>query len=455
MTMNHIGDPVETLHGRLLSPGSDGWAEALSGHNPAVQHAPAIVVDAANVHDLTAGVAFAHRRGMTVAVQATGHGPSVLAEGGVLIRTSRLTRIDVDPDARTVRLEPGVRWGELMSACAQYGLAPLGMASVASVGVVGYTLGGGMGPLGRLEGFAADHVRAIEIVSPDGDIHNVDADHDPDLFWAVRGGRLGFGVIASMTLDLAEAPSITTTTLTYARPEVPNALAAYAHWQADLAQETSTVASLLRFPDLPAIPEELRGQRLLRIDTIHAGGEEEGRTAVERLTATAPATTRTHITTDPAGWLHAQPPVPPVPSWARAIVLNQLDADAVRRLLTAAGPETEAPWQLLELRPMGGALGRPAMVANSVGARSEGILVNTVAAGDPRTFTALPAAHAALAKLLEDYIDHGPPINFHGLVDPAHPLATAWPSDVHTRLETIRRQRDPDERFSRSGSRLE
>lgn len=447
--MNHVDELREAVDGRVLTPESDGWSKALSGHNTALRHEPAIILDAASPHDLTAAVAFAYRRDLTVAVQATGHGPSVLDRGGVLIRTSRLTGIEVDPDGRTVRVDPGVRWGELMTACAEYGLAPLGMASVASVGVVGYTLGGGMGPLGRTQGFAADHVRAFELVSPDGALHTVDANHEPDLFWALRGGRLGFGVIKSMTLDLAEAPTIHATTFTYVRPDVPAALAAYATWQADLPQQTSTVAALFRIPDILPLPESLRGQRLLRIDTIHTGGRAQEQEAIERLAATATPTTRTSISTDPSGWLQAQPPVPRGPSWARAIVIDQLDAGAVQRLLGAAGPETDAPWQVLELRPMGGALGRPAKVANSVGARSNGVLVNTVAAGDPRAFTTLPTEHATLTQQLDGYIDLGPPINFHGLLDPTHPLTTAWPADVHTRLEAIRREHDPDQRFMR------
>ncbi len=452
--MNNVDQLSEAVDGRVLTPGSDGWAEALSGHNTAVQHEPAIILDAASVGDLTAAVAFAHRRDLTVAVQATGHGPSVLNQGGVLIGTSRLTRIEVDPGARTVRVDPGVRWGELMTACAEYGLAPLGMASVASVGVIGYTLGGGMGPLGRTQGFAADHVRAVELVGPDGALHTVDAGHEPDLFWAVRGGRLGFGVITSLTLDLAEAPTIHATTLTYARPDVPTALAAYATWQTDLPQETSTVAALFRFPDLPALPENLRGQRLLRVETVHTGAQAQEQEGIERLAATATPTTRTHITTDPSGWLQVQPPLPPGPSWSRAIVIDRLDVGAVKRLLGGVGPETEAPWQVLELRPMGGALGQPPTVANSVGARSDGVLVITIAAGDPREFTALPTAHAALTQQLDGYVDHGPPINFHGPLDATHPLATAWPADVHTRLEAIRRDHDPVRRFMKGATRV-
>jgi FAD/FMN-containing dehydrogenase len=433
--------------GAVLAPDSDGWTDALRGHNTAVRHEPVLVVQAAAPEDVSASVAFAARHGLSVGVQATGHGPPQLHRGGLLIRTDGLTGIDLDSDARIVRVGAGVTWGELMAAGAAAGLAPLGMASVASVGVVGYTLGGGMGPLARAQGFAADHVRAVELVDPQGRVRRIDAESEPDLFWAVRGGRTGFGVVTAMTLELAAAPSVFAATLTYPRADAATALTAYASWQAGLPDDATTVATLFRFPDLPELPGELRGQRMLRVDLVAVGAAGQARAAVDRLVAAAAPATRADATVDPAGWLRAQPPVPVGPSWQRGVVIDRLDDDALARLLAAAGLETEAPWGVLELRPLGGAMGRPAAVGNAVTRWPEGVLVNTVAAGPPEALASVPAAHGQLVQQLGNHVVPGVPVNFYGLADATRPLSAAWPDANYRRLEEVRRNYDPDGRF--------
>src|SRR5690349_19116686 len=159
-----------------------GYDTERLGYNLSVEHKPEVIVPAASVDDVIAAVRHATAHGLGVAVQATGHGPSRSADGQVLITTSRLDGITIDPRARTARVEAGVRGGALVRAAAEHGLAPLNGSSP-EVGVVSYHLGGGLGILGRSLGWAVDHVRVVEIVTADASLRRVTAPSDPDLFW--------------------------------------------------------------------------------------------------------------------------------------------------------------------------------------------------------------------------------------------------------------------------------
>lgn len=154
---------------------------------------------AASAADVAAAVRWAADRGLTVAVQATGHGLTGSLDGSVLITTGRLDTVVVDPAARTARVGAGVRWRQIIDAAAPHGLAPLSGSS-SGVGVVGNTLGGGLGLLSRRYGFAADHVRRAELVTADGAIRTVDAGTDPELFWALRGGKGNLGIVTELEL---------------------------------------------------------------------------------------------------------------------------------------------------------------------------------------------------------------------------------------------------------------
>ena len=442
------GDLGEAVRGTVVAAGDDGFDDLVRGHNTALRHEPDVVVRAADAADVAATVRYAARRRLRVQVQSTGHGPPALARGGVLLLTRALDDIDVDLAARTVHVGAGATWGELVAACGEHGLAPLGLASVASVGVAGYLLGGGMGPLGRRDGFGADHVLAVEVVDARGQARTVDAENEPDLFWALRGGRMAPVIVTAFTLRLGRAPELFTASATYEVPDAPDALAAFAAWQPSLAETMSSAASLLRFPDLPVLPEQLRGRRFLQIDFLAADDIEAGRAAVERLTDRRPPATRSADVTDPAGWMKALPPVPPGPSWQRGLLLDRLDEDVAAALIRTAGLESGAPWNIVELRPFGGALGRPPASDNAVGGRSDSVLVNLVA-GTPAGSAGLPEAAAELAAALGDRVKPGLSVNFHGTDGPQNPLRNAWPAGTVDRLRAVADRYDPDGVFPR------
>jgi FAD/FMN-containing dehydrogenase len=197
--------------------------------NSAFPVRPAALVAAADAADVAATVAWAARRGLRVAVMATGHGLNAAVEDGVLITTDRMNRASVDPGARTATVQAGATWAEVIQASAPHGLAPINGSS-SGVGAVGYTLGSGNGPLSRAYGFAADHVRRATLVDGTGAVRDVDADSDPDLFWASRGGKGNFGVVTELEIELMPVATLYGGSVYYPGAAASDVLHGFAEW---------------------------------------------------------------------------------------------------------------------------------------------------------------------------------------------------------------------------------
>ena len=191
------------IAGQVFVPGEAGYDQARQAWNLAVDERPAVVVEAGSAADVAQAVRYARARGMRIAPQGTGHGAAPLEplDGAMLLRTTRMRQVDIDPAARTARAEAGAVWQDVIVPAGQHGLAALAGSSP-NVGVTGYTLGGGLGWLARRYGLAANSVTAAELVTPGGDLVRADADHEPDLFWAVRGGGGGVGVVTALEMRL-------------------------------------------------------------------------------------------------------------------------------------------------------------------------------------------------------------------------------------------------------------
>ena len=242
--------------GPVLTPPDEGYAAEVSGSNLAVIHRPPIAVGAADADDVSATVQIAVEAGLPIFLINSGHAEIPPVTGGILLATRRLDDVRVDVAARTASVGAGATWHDVVEPAAAAGLAPL-CGSAPAVGVAGFLVGGGLGPLSRTFGFSADHVRSFDVVCADGALRTVSADSDPDLFWGLRGGKGGFGVVTAAVVELLELPAIYGGGQYYATADVPALLRAYQAF----ADET--------------LPYELtRLQRLFlftRSDTIYAG----------------------------------------------------------------------------------------------------------------------------------------------------------------------------------------
>jgi FAD/FMN-containing dehydrogenase len=446
---------VDRLRGRVHGPvhlaGHDdaaGLAAEAACWNVAVRHDPAVVVGATCAADVAAAVGWAGEHGLPVAVQATGHGPVRAATGCLLVSTRRMQGVAVDPGRRVARLEAGVTWAKVVQAAAEHGLTPL-VGSSSGVGAVGYTLGGGMGPLGRLHGFAADHVHALDVVTADGELRRASAEEEPELFWGLRGGKSNLGIVTAMEIGLVPGDALVGGGVFFAGHSAAGVLHAFRGWAPGLPEQVSTSLAVLRLPELEEVPPPLRGQTVLHLRVTSSGLDPA---EVDRLLA--PMTATGEVLLGSVGPLlpteldsvHMDP-VAPMPTWEKGVLLRELPAGAVDALLAAAGPEVDVPLIAVELRLMGGALARPAAVPNAVSGRDGAWSLLVVGPMAPGLTEVVPAVGAGVLGALAPWTATGRLVNFLGAAGGPEVVA-AWEPAAAARLLELKERFDPDRVFS-------
>jgi FAD/FMN-containing dehydrogenase len=434
------------VSGPVYFPGDPGFAAEIAAWNLATVHQPVVAVGATSSADVAAAVRWAGAIGLPVAVQATGHGAVTAAVDGVLITTRRMAEVAVDSVRRTARVGAGATFAQVVEAAAPYGLAPL-CGSSSHVGVVGYTLAGGLGLLARRYGYAADHVRTLRMVTADGRILDVDAMREPELFWAVRGGQGNFGVVTSLEIELVPVTTVYAGGIYFPGAAAAELLHAYRSWTATLPEETTTSIAILRLPPLPQIPEPLRGQVVVHLRFVHLGGADEGARLLAPMRAVAPAivdqVADLPFTSSDAIY---QDPTDPKPGWQRAVLLTELNAQVVDRILAVAGPQAELPLAVVELRQLGGALSRPAEPANAVPGRGAAFVLNVLGVMLPGLEEVVPASGAAVIEAAEPFTTPGVLLSYAGRATPEQ-LRAGWAAPERDRLMRVKAAYDPANMF--------
>jgi FAD/FMN-containing dehydrogenase len=279
---------LKDVSGPVLAAGDPRLAEEVAPFNLSVRHRPATVVCATNADDIVAALLWAAGQGLAVGVQATGHGPVIPVDDALMVSTKRMSGVTVDAAAASARVEAGARLSDIVDAAAPHGLAPL-VGSSPAVGAVGFSTGGGLSVVSRTYGFAADHIRSFEIVTADGQLRQVDAGSEPDLFWAVRGGKGNFGIVTSMVVDLFPITTLYGGAIYYPAEAIADVLHAYREWTATLPDEMTTSVALLRLPPLPFVPPPLAGKLTMALRVAFVGGSAEGEQLVAPMRRVAPA----------------------------------------------------------------------------------------------------------------------------------------------------------------------
>ena len=350
-----------TVTGTVTGPSDAGYDEARAAWQLVADQRPAVVVEAESAEDVAAAVRFARTHGLRVAPQGTGHNAAPLGslEGTLLLRTHRMRGVEVDPAARRARVEAGALWMDVAPVAAEHGLAALAGSSP-DVGVVGYSLGGGIGWLAREHGMATNSILAAEIVTADGRHVRTDADHDPELFWALRGGGGNFGVVTALEFRLYPVATVYAGMLAWPVERGAEIMKAWARWAADAPREVTTSIRLISIPPMPEIPEIVRGKSFVMIDGAVNGDEAQGAAAIAALRelgpeldtfGVIPAAALQHIHMDPEH---------PVPALSDHTMVSGLDDAAIDRLVEAAAIGTGSPLMFVELRQLGGALAEAA-----------------------------------------------------------------------------------------------
>jgi FAD binding domain len=343
--------------GRIVTPGDGDWDTARGTFNLLIDQRPEAIAFPADEREVGAVVAFARERGLRVAAQATGHNPGPLGslEGTLILNTSMLRGVSIDPRARRVRVGAATKWEKVTPQLSELGLAGL-HGSSPDVGIVGYSLGGGIGWLARKHGMQANAVTAIELVTAEGHLVRTDAVHEPELFWALRGGGGNFGVVTAIEFGVLPVRELYSGALFYPVEQTAEVLHAWTELLPTLPDEITSWATVLHFPPLPEIPEPFRGRSFIVVMAAFLGTEADGRDLLRPLRRLGPGMDTFAIQPPIALAELAMDPPDPLPYWTAHALIDELPAVAIEDVARIAGPGSAL--DMVQFRHMGGALAR-------------------------------------------------------------------------------------------------
>ncbi|MFJ8593281.1 FAD-binding oxidoreductase [Streptomyces sp. NPDC093598] len=437
---------LSEINGPVLRPGERAYADEVTGFNVAALHTPDVVIGATGPDDIVTAMRWANATRTPVAVQATGHGANFPIEQGLLINTARMTDVTIDPTTRTATIAAGAKWSDVMAATAPHGLAGLCGTST-DAGVIGYTLGGGLPVLGRAYGYAADLVRSFQVVTPDGHLRESDPQHEPELFWALRGGKGNVGIVTSLVTELLPLSRLYGGGIHCHAEHTETLLRAWTDWTRTVPDEMCSMFSVLRLPPIPQIPEPLRGGFWARVAIAWPGDTAEGEALIAPLRQAAPVAVDTVEEMDYAALdrIHMEPQ-DPLPARECCMLLRDLTPDAIATYLEQVGPGAgpDHPLLVASVRHMGGALARPSAVEDAVCARDARYFMESVGIMPaPPVAEAVEQATRRLYTAMAPYGTGRTMVNIHGTPGDEQDRARAWTPEVYERLRHDKATYDP------------
>ena len=402
---------------------------------------PDLVFPVRSSEDVVAAVRHAADARLPVTVLATGHGLPGAVEGGVLIGTRHMDRVTIDAGARTARVQAGVRWGDVVAAAAPHGLAPLN-GSAPGVGAVSYTLGGGLGILAREFGYAADHVRSLDVVTGDGRPRHVT--RGSELYWGLLGGGQHLGVVTELEIGLVPVRTLYGGSLAFDGREVDPAalLRAYEEWTGTVPDALTSSFAAVPYPDVPGLPPHLRGRYVVSVRVAYTGTDGDRLLAPLREIGPVLADSLREMPYADSHTIHSEPDFPHS-YYGDSAMLSELDVERAGELLGRTGPGAGA-MVVVQINHLGGALARPA--PNSVPYREGRFLLRLLTMGGRQQARALlDPAFRLLAP-----VTLGRSVNFaFGAGDRTEGLHDAG---TRKRLAELESRYDPASLFRRSVS---
>ena len=428
----------------ILTAGDPGWDDARRAWNLAVDQHPAAVALPASVLEVVDVIRFARGHGLRVAAQGTGHNAAPLGSlaGTILLKTSAMRGVSIDPGTKIATGEAGAVWADVVEAASGYGLAALAGTSP-DVGVVGYTIGGGISWLGRAYGLAANSVEAVEVVTADGRLVCADAGTETDLFWALRGGGGSFGVVTAIELRLLPITEVYAGQLWWPAEAASAVLHAWRELtQGGLPDEFTSAVRLANFPRIPAVPEYLRGRSFVVFFMSHLGGPAQADAFLASLRALKPVTDTIHTVPAKAlGHLHLDPQGP-TGSVSSGLMIASLPAEAIDALIRVAGPEARTPPLWAELLHVGGEMKRVRPGSGALAAiDAEYELSAGGQASSPQAGLAAAGAVDAVRTAMRTWAARQMYLN---LADTSRDPASFWTAAAYDRLCRIKAAVDPD-----------
>jgi FAD/FMN-containing dehydrogenase len=433
--------------GAVHLPGDPGYDLARAPWNVQAQSFPAAVAYPAFPEEVADVLRAASTAGLKVAPQGTGHGAAPLEgrlDDAVLLRTAALGELSIDAERRTARVGAGVLWGDVVDAGGTLGLAALHPSSP-DVGVVGFSIGGGIGWYARQHGLQCNAVTAVEVVLADGTFVRATDSRDAELFWGLRGGGMPLGVVTALEFGLFPLDSVVAGFLAWDWTAVERVLPAWVSWCAEAPDEVTTSFRLLHAPPLPSVPAQVRGRRLVVVDGAVLGSDARAAEVLAPLRALAPELdTVTRIPAPSLARLHLEPEGP-TPGYASSSLLSGLPDDAVAALLDAAGPGSGNRLTVAELRQLGGALARPDPAGGALASLDGEYLVLGLGLDeDPATW---PGMREDAARLLDALAPWATGREYLPMLDDSSDSRKAYPPHVYARMTALRRSVDPSGLF--------
>ena len=432
--------------GAVHLPGDPAYDEARMPWNLQADSHPAAVAYPAFPHEVATVLRAAASAGLKVAPQGTGHGAPPLAGhlgDAVLLRTSAMTELRVDATRRTARVGAGVLWGDAVARASRVGLAALHTSSP-GVGVVGSSLGGGLSWYARQHGLQCSAITAVELVLADGTFVRATDEVDSDLLWAARGGGGGFGVVTALEFDLLPVSTVYAGMLAWDWTHAQRVLTAWGSWAAAASDQVTSVARLFQAPDLPWLPADVRGRRLVMIDAVVLAGREAATQVLAPLRALG-AEIDTFGERSAASVAQLQlDPLEPTAVYASSVLVDALPERAVEELVATAGQGSGSELLFVELRQLGGAVSRPTPRGGALDRMDGSFLVLCVGLDQGGGWAAVREDANRVTEALQPWATGSA---YLLMADADVDEQRGWPTNSWQRLVDIRGAADPERLF--------
>ncbi|MBD2261179.1 FAD-binding oxidoreductase [Pseudanabaena sp. FACHB-2040] len=438
------------IRGELILPDSPAYAAGRKVWNGSFDSYPAAIVRCVDAEDVKVAVNIAREHAMTLSVRSGGHSAAGhgINTGGLVIDLSQMKTMTIDPLRHTARLEPGLTWGEVAKKLQPYGLA-LTAGDVASVGVGGLLLSGGIGWMVRAYGLTIDRLQAVELVTADGQLVRASADENPELFWGLRGGGGNFGVATAFEVNLHRGGTILGGAVFYEATEAKRILQEYTRLAAAAPDELSTEVLFMLAPPAPFIPPDKQGTPVVGIMVCYTGDISEGERVVAPLRQLATPVADL-IAPMPYSAIFALTAVGEIPGFqhhSRSQFFETFSDEMIHTLVEAS-QSIVSPETLISLRVLGGAMSRVRADATAFAHRDkQGMVLVTHFAPLSADAASLDARTQRVFRALLPYAN-GAYVGF--LADEGERIREVYPPDTYARLVALKNQYDPTNLFHRN-----
>jgi hypothetical protein len=435
---------ADKLKGRVISPDDADYDKARTVFYGNVDRRPAAIVRVADADDVARVIRYARESDLEVAVRGGGHSLAGYGvnDDGVVIDLSELNGLHLDIDGRWAWADGGVTAGQYTVAAGEHGLAT-GFGDTGSVGVGGITLSGGVGFLVRKHGLTIDSLLAAEVVTADGDLVYTDANNEPDLFWAIRGGGGNFGVVTRLKFRLHEVKSVVGGMLIL--PATPEVIEGFVAESFAAPDELSAIGNVMKAPPMPFLPPEVHGKLVVMALMAYAGDADEGAKVVDRFRALAePMVDMIRPMAYPELYPPDQEDYHPV-AVTKTMFANGIGPAKAETIVERLGSST-AMMAVTQLRVLGGAMASVPADATAFAHRQSRMMLNVVAMYErPEEHDGHEAWVDGLAAELHDG-DDGAYAGF--LADEGSDrVRAAYPGTTWDRLAAVKAAYDPDNVF--------